>query len=42
MGAFPLTASGKILKRELIQRTKEGHIRPTPIGWRDPSRQQES
>lgn len=42
MGAFPLTASGKILKRELVQWTKEGHIQPTLIHWRDPPRPQES
>jgi acyl-CoA synthetase len=42
MGAFPLTASGKIPKRELVQLTKEGHIQPTPIRWRDPPRRQES
>jgi acyl-CoA synthetase len=41
MGAFPLTASGKILKRELVVWAQEGRIRPIPIRWRDPSRQQE-
>ena len=29
--AFPLTASGKILKRTLIQQAKDGVIMPTPI-----------
>jgi acyl-CoA synthetase len=31
MDAFPLTASGKILKRELIEMAKRGEIAPTPI-----------
>ncbi|MGC2203071.1 MAG: class I adenylate-forming enzyme family protein, partial [Stellaceae bacterium] len=39
---FPLTASGKILKRELVRWAKEGRIQPTPIRWRDPSLQQVS
>jgi acyl-CoA synthetase len=39
---FPLTASGKILKRELIQWAKEGRIHPTAIRWRDPLRQREA
>jgi acyl-CoA synthetase len=42
MTAFPLTASGKILKRELVQWAKEGRIEPMPIRWNDPTRQQES
>jgi acyl-CoA synthetase len=37
MAAFPLTASGKILKRELVQWAKEGRIQPTSIRWSDPS-----
>jgi acyl-CoA synthetase len=37
MDAFPLTASGKILKRELVLMAKEGRIRPTSIRWRIPS-----
>jgi acyl-CoA synthetase len=41
MDAFPLTASGKILKRELVLQAKEGRIQPTPIRWRDPSRHAE-
>ncbi len=39
MTAFPLTASGKILKRELIQWAKDSRIDPTPIRFSDPSRQ---
>jgi acyl-CoA synthetase len=42
MPAFPLTASGKILKRELVQWARDGHIQPVPIRWQDPSRQQGS
>ena len=37
MPAFPLTASGKILKRELIEMTKRGDIKPTPIRWKAPN-----
>jgi len=36
---LPLTASGKILKRELVLWAAEGRIRPMPIRWSDPSRQ---
>jgi acyl-CoA synthetase len=39
--AYPLTASGKILKRELVEWAKSGHIRPIPVRWTDPARQQE-
>jgi acyl-CoA synthetase len=31
MDAFPLTASGKILKRELVEWAKSGRIQPTPV-----------
>ena len=31
--AFPLTASGKILKRELITMARRGEIMPTPIRY---------
>jgi acyl-CoA synthetase len=31
--AFPLTASGKILKRELVEWTKNGRIKPEPVRW---------
>ena len=33
MDAFPLTASGKILKRELVEWTKVGRISPAPVRW---------
>ena len=33
---YPLTASGKILKRELVEWAKSGHIRPVPARWTDP------
>jgi acyl-CoA synthetase len=31
--AFPLTASGKILKRELVEMTKKGVLKPIPVRW---------
>jgi acyl-CoA synthetase len=33
---FPLTASGKILKRELVEWVKTGRVRPEPVRWIDP------
>jgi acyl-CoA synthetase len=42
MPAFPLTASGKILKRELVEWAREGRITPAPIRWSDPSREAET
>ena len=33
LDAFPLTASGKIIKRELIQWVESGRIRPVPCRW---------
>src|SRR5205807_2963085 len=36
LDAYPLTASGKILKRELVEWAKAGHIRPIPVRWTDP------
>ena len=33
MDAFPLTASGKILKRELVEWAKSGRIAPLPCRW---------
>jgi acyl-CoA synthetase len=38
LDAFPLTASGKILKRELIEWTKSGRIQPQPVRWEDPQK----
>jgi len=34
---FPLTASGKILKRELIQWVANGHLKPEPVRYRAPA-----
>jgi acyl-CoA synthetase len=34
MDAFPLTASGKILKRELMEWAKAGKIAPAPVRWK--------
>ena len=34
LDAFPLTASGKILKRELVEWTKSGRIKPEPVRWK--------
>ena len=31
--AYPLTASGKILKRELVEWARSGKIRPVPVRW---------
>ena len=36
MTIYPLTASGKILKRELVEWARTGHIRPLPVRWTDP------
>ncbi|MSQ18011.1 MAG: cyclohexanecarboxylate-CoA ligase [Betaproteobacteria bacterium] len=33
MDAFPLTASGKVLKRELIEWVKTGRIQPARVRW---------
>jgi acyl-CoA synthetase len=38
MDAFPLTASGKILKRELAEWAKGGRIRPAAVRWNDPAK----
>jgi acyl-CoA synthetase len=34
--AFPLTPSGKILKRELIAWAKSGRLTPQPVRWTEP------
>ncbi len=39
MDAFPLTASGKILKRELQEWVKHGRIAPQPVRWREPAKE---
>jgi acyl-CoA synthetase len=36
MKAFPLTASGKILKRELVEQVKSGIIKPAAVRWISP------
>jgi acyl-CoA synthetase len=36
MDAFPLTASGKILKRVLADQARAGELAPTPVRWTDP------
>jgi acyl-CoA synthetase (AMP-forming)/AMP-acid ligase II len=33
MTAYPLTASGKILKRELVEWARSGRIAPLPVRW---------
>ena len=37
LDAFPLTASGKVLKRELVVWARDGHIRPMPVRWTEPA-----
>ncbi|MEO7405238.1 MAG: cyclohexanecarboxylate-CoA ligase, partial [Burkholderiales bacterium] len=39
MDQFPLTASGKILKRELIQWVKAGRVRPHAVRWTEPEKE---
>jgi acyl-CoA synthetase (AMP-forming)/AMP-acid ligase II len=34
LSEMPLTASGKLLKRELVQRVAEGRLRPLPVRFR--------
>ena len=41
MDSFPLTASGKVLKRELMEWAKAGKIEPTPVRWVDPAKRKE-
>ncbi len=38
MDAFPQTASGKILKRELVEMAKAGKIKPAPVRWISPEK----
>jgi acyl-CoA synthetase len=42
LDAFPLTASGKVLKRELVEWAKSGRIVPTPVRWVDPAKAKEA
>jgi acyl-CoA synthetase len=39
LDAFPLTASGKILKRELQQWAKSGRIAPQAVRWTEPQKE---
>ena len=34
LDAFPLTASGKILKRELVAMVRRGELEPSPVRFR--------
>ena len=34
LAEFPLTASGKVLKRALVERVREGALHPQPVRWR--------
>jgi acyl-CoA synthetase len=38
LDAFPQTASGKILKRELVEWAKAGKIKPAPVRWMAPEK----
>lgn len=38
MTAYPLTASGKILKRELVEWARTGRIQPMPVRWSGPQK----
>jgi acyl-CoA synthetase len=40
LDAFPLTASGKILKRELVEMTTAGRIKPEPVRFRSPEKRE--
>ena len=39
---FPLTASGKVLKRELVEWVKNERIHPTAVRWIDPAKAKEA
>ena len=41
LDAFPLTPSGKILKRELVEMTKTQKIAPVPVRWRGSGKQEQ-
>ncbi len=34
---MPITASGKVIKRELVRRVEEGRLRPVPVRFRPPA-----
>jgi acyl-CoA synthetase len=34
LAEFPLTASGKVLKRTLVEQVREGTLKPEPVRWR--------
>lgn len=38
--SFPLTPSGKVLKRELVEQVKSGRITPQPVRWIEPAAEQ--
>ena len=42
LDAFPLTASGKVLKRELVEWAKSKRVEPTPVRWVDPAKAKEA
>ena len=42
LDSFPLTASGKVLKRELVEWAKYGRVQPTAVRWVDPSKAKEA
>ena len=35
---FPLTESGKVLKRELVEMVKRGDVQPLPVRYKGPER----
>ena len=42
LDTFPLTPSGKVLKRELVELAKCGHIKPGAVRWIDPAKAKEA
>jgi acyl-CoA synthetase len=42
MTQYPLTASGKILKRELVEWARSGRIAPLPVRWTKPGPEKKS
>jgi acyl-CoA synthetase len=37
LAEMPLTASGKIVKRELVRWVAEGRVQPRPVRWEPPA-----